>query len=95
MPRSMRSLQVTLPSSILTIVCCIAPLARGLAQQTPAGLVEVKESSRRGFWLGLGAGAGGESNNFVGGAGYSEAFYQPTVSLRAGGTVGSHLRLGG
>jgi hypothetical protein len=95
MPRSMRSLQVTLPSSILTILCWMAPLASGLAQETPPGLIEVNEGGRRGFWLGLGVGAGGESNNFVGGAGYTEAFYQPTVSLKAGGTVGSHLRLGG
>jgi hypothetical protein len=42
----------------------------------------------------LGVGAGGESNDFVPGAGYSEAFYQPTVSLRFGGTVGQNLRLG-
>jgi hypothetical protein len=65
-----------------------------LAQQAPPGLVEVREGSRRGFWLGLGLGAGGESND-VAGSGYSEPFYQPTVSLRAGGTLGPHLRLGG
>jgi hypothetical protein len=54
----------------------------------------VKEGTRRGFWFGLGVGAGGESND-VAGPGYSDLFYQPTISLRAGGTVGSHLRLGG
>jgi hypothetical protein len=64
------------------------------AQEPPAGLVEVKEGGRQGFWLGLGIGAGGESNDLVG-PGYTEPFYQPTVSLRAGGTVSPHLRLGG
>ena len=93
--RSLRSLQVTLPSSFLTLGCCLAPLALGRAQEAPAGLVEIKEGARRGFWFGAGLGAGGESNDFIAGAGYSEAFYQPTVSLKAGGTIGSHLRLGG
>jgi hypothetical protein len=73
----------------------IIPLpTSAFAQETPPGLVEVKEGSRRGFWLGLGLGAGGESND-VAGPGYSEPFYQPTVSLRAGGTLSPHLRLGG
>jgi hypothetical protein len=58
-------------------------------------LVEVKEGDRRGFWLGLGVGAGGESFDVTNGPGYSSLLYQPTVSLRAGGTVGSNLRLGG
>jgi hypothetical protein len=56
--------------------------------------VEIKEGGRRGFWFGLGLGAGGESNDLAG-SGYSTLFYQPTISLRAGGTVSSHLRLGG
>jgi hypothetical protein len=43
----------------------------------------------------LGLGAGGESNDFAGAGGYSDPFYQPTISLRAGGTLGSHVRLGG
>jgi hypothetical protein len=64
------------------------------AQQPPPGLVEVEEGGRRGFWLGLGVGAGGESNDVVG-SGYSDLFYQPTISVRAGGTVSPHLRLGG
>jgi hypothetical protein len=57
-------------------------------------LVEVKDGGRRGFWFGVGLGAGGESNDLAG-SGYSELFYQPTVSFRAGGTVSRHLRLGG
>jgi hypothetical protein len=66
-----------------------------LAQEAPHGLVEVQEGSRRGLWLGLGLGAGGESFDLRTGAGYSEVLYQPTVSLRLGGTVSQQLRLGG
>jgi hypothetical protein len=94
MARSPRSLRVTLPSLILTLACSLAPFAVARAQQTPPGLVEVKDGGRRGFWFGLGVGAGGESNDFVAGSGYSDLFYQPTVTLQAGGTVGPHLRLG-
>jgi hypothetical protein len=64
------------------------------AQQPPPGLVEVKEGGRGGLWFGLGVGAGGRSDDAFG-AGYTDPFYKPTVSLRAGGTLGSHLRLGG
>jgi hypothetical protein len=64
------------------------------AQQAPPGLVEVKEGARRGLWFGLGVGAGGRSNDAFG-PGYTDPFYKPTVSLRGGGTLGSHLRLGG
>ena len=91
MPRSPRSLQGTLLSLILTLVA----LPQAAAQQPPPGLVEVKEGSRRGFWLGIGVGAGGESNDVVPGTGYSDLFYQPTFSLGAGGTIGQNLRLGG
>ena len=96
MPRSLRSTFRTIPFSILTLLLAAAPrLMR--AQQPPPGLVEVADGSRRGFWFGLGLGAGGESNDFLGteSGGYSDHFYQPTISLRAGGTVGSHWRLGG
>jgi len=94
MSRSVRSLEGTIPSYFLTIVFLLAPIdAR--AQQPPPGLVEVQEGGRRGFWFGLALGAGGESNDFLGGAGYSDPFYQPTVSLKAGGTLGTHWRLGG
>jgi hypothetical protein len=64
------------------------------AQEAPAGLVEVREGNRRGFWLGLGVGAGGESYDIPRGAGYSEVLYKPTISLRLGGTVSQRLRLG-
>lgn len=95
MPRSLRSLQVTIASLILTLMSQLVPVSTASAQQLPPGLVEIKDEGRRGFWLGLGLGAGGESNDFLAGAGYSDLFYQPTISLRAGGTVGPHLRLGG
>jgi hypothetical protein len=85
--------RVALSLLLLSIVLATFP-PHLLAQQSPPGLVEVKEGVRRGFWAGIGLGAGGESND-VAGSGYSDVFYQPTVSLRAGGTVGSHLRLGG
>jgi hypothetical protein len=91
-PRGPKS-RVALSLLLLSIVLATFPL-HSLAQQSPPGLVEVKEGVRRGFWAGLGLGAGGESND-VAGSGYSDVFYQPTVSFRAGGTVGSHLRLGG
>jgi hypothetical protein len=95
MARLPRSLEVTLPSFILTLACSLLPLNVSPAQQTPPGLVEVREGGRRGFWFGLGVGAGGESNDVAAGSGYTDLFYQPTVTLRVGGTVGPHLRLGG
>jgi hypothetical protein len=66
-----------------------------VAQETPAGLVEVREGGRHGFWLGVGIGAGGESYDLQPSAGYSDVLYRPTISLRLGGTVSQHLRLGG
>jgi len=66
-----------------------------MAQEPPPGLVEVKNGGRHGFWFAAGVGAGGESNDFIAGSGYSGLFYQPTFSLRLGGTVSPHLRLGG
>jgi hypothetical protein len=89
-----RSVRVTAASLILTLVPLLTAAPQSGAQKPPPGLVEVKEGGRRGFWFGLGLGAGGESNDLVG-PGYSTPFYQPTVSLRAGGTVSPHLRLGG
>jgi hypothetical protein len=65
------------------------------AQDSPEGLVEVRESSRHGLWLGLGLGAGGESYDLRPSVGYSEVLYRPTVSFRIGGTVSQQLRLGG
>lgn len=90
-----RSLWVTIPSLMVTLLSVIPLAAKAYAQTPPSGLVEVKEGSRRGFWLGLGVGAGGESYDVTNGPGYSSLFYQPTVSLTAGGTLGLHFRLGG
>jgi hypothetical protein len=70
------------------------PLA-GAVAQAPEGLVEVRDGGRQGFWLGVGVGAGGESYDFQPGTGYSNVLYRPTVSVRLGGTVNQHLRLGG
>jgi hypothetical protein len=91
-PRSLCSLGATLVVLAVSLTLYTEP-AR--AQETPPGLVEVKEGGRRGFWLGLGLGAGGESYDLRTGAGYSGVLYQPTVSLRLGGTVSQQLRLGG
>jgi hypothetical protein len=92
--RRSRSLWVTAASLFVTLLPISIATSNAHAQQPPPGLVEVKDGGRRGFWFGIGAGAGGESNDLAG-SGYSEPFYQPTVSLRAGGTVSPHLRLGG
>jgi hypothetical protein len=93
--RRLRPFRCTLGvTTLVTVVSLALATAPVSAQQAPPGLVEVKEEGRRGFWFGLGVGAGGESND-VGGPGYSDLFYQPTLSLRAGGTVSPRLRLGG
>jgi hypothetical protein len=92
--RSICSLRVTAVSLAATTALVISH-APAYAQEPPEGLVEVRESGRRGFWLGLGLGAGGESFDISLNDGYSELLYRPTVSLRLGGTVGQHLRLGG
>jgi hypothetical protein len=65
------------------------------AQNTPRGLVEVRNGTRSGFWGALGVGAGGESFDLRDGAGYNNELYRPTLSLRVGGTVSQNLRLGG
>jgi Outer membrane protein beta-barrel domain len=97
--RSSRFTKVTSVSHVVLAALLSAALflvpAVGSAQAAPPGLVEVREEpeGRRGFWLGLGVGAGGESYERSD-AGYSDLFYQPTVSLRAGGTVSQRLRLG-
>jgi hypothetical protein len=102
-PRRPRSAASSLrPGLALRVTAVIIQVTVALAsivseapsQQPPPGLIEVKEGTRRGFWFGLGVGAGGESND-IAGPGYSALFYQPTVSLRAGGTISPHLRLGG
>jgi hypothetical protein len=92
----MRSLQVTALYLGMTLATASMIPTGMVAQQPPPGLVEVKDSDggRRGFWFALGLGAGGESNDGAG-SGYSDLFYQPTISARAGGTVSQHLRLGG
>jgi hypothetical protein len=87
----MRNLSKCLP--MLVALAC-APLV-AQAQQPPRGLVEVREGGRRGFWGAIGVGAGGESYDLRDGAGYVTDDYQPTLSVRLGGTVNPYLRLGG
>lgn len=79
-------------TATLAIALFVNPV---VAQQPADGLVEVRESSRKGLWLGLGFGAGGESYDLAPSTGYSDVLYRPTVSFRMGGTVSPHLRLGG
>jgi hypothetical protein len=81
--------------TLLLSISLSLPPTPATAQQLPEGLVEVRESTRRGFWLGLGLGAGGESYDLRPSVGYSSVLYKPTVSFRLGGTVSQHLRLGG
>ena len=90
-PRSLGSL-AALGTTALLILMSLPKVA--VAQKTPEGLVEVRAGGRHGFWLGLGVGAGGESYDLEPSAGYSEVLYRPTISLRLGGTVSQHLRLG-
>jgi hypothetical protein len=94
----------TPPSHLERLLCSLGVTALlilmalpidAMAQATPPGLVEVREGGRHGFWLGLGVGAGGESYDVGPGIGYSDVLYRPTISLRLGGTVSQHLRLGG
>jgi hypothetical protein len=92
--RSRCSLRVTAVLLSVSLALLLLPL-QAVAQDAPPGLVEVREGGRHGFWLGLGLGAGGESYDLRNGAGYSGVLYRPTVSLRMGGTVSQHLRLGG
>lgn len=93
--RLTRALQVTVVSTLLTLLSLLGP-PPSPGQEPPPGLVEVRDdNSRHGFWFGLGLGAGGESFDLRDGAGYSDLFYKPTLSLRAGGTVGQNWRLGG
>ena len=64
-----------------------------LASGSAAG--QVAPGGRTGFWGAVGLGAGGESYDLRDGLGYSAQLYRPTFSLRLGGTVDQHVRLGG
>ena len=73
----------------IPLVTALVVLAFGVAaaQAAPGG--------RSGFWAAAGLGAGGESYDLQDGLGYSAQLYRPTFSLRLGGTVNQHVRLGG
>lgn len=79
------------------VAAAMALLVAGAAaaQETPRGLVLVRDGGRGGFWIGGGLGRGGEALDLRDGAGYTEQLYGPTVSLHLGGTPSQHLRLGG
>jgi hypothetical protein len=89
-----RLISVTLLFACATAICSLFA-NEAAAQEPPPGLTEVRDGSRHGLWFGAGLGAGGESYDLRTGTGYSGLLYQPTVSLRLGGTVSPHLRLGG
>jgi hypothetical protein len=77
------------------IALLLAAPPAGSAQDAPRGLSVVREGGRGGFWLGFGLGAGGEAFDLRDGMGYSDELYRPTISLRLGGTMNQHVRLGG
>ena len=89
----LRLIRVTLLFACATVIPLLATEAA--AQEPPPGLTEVRDGSRHGLWFAAGLGAGGESYDLRTGTGYSGLLYQPTVSLRLGGKVNPHLRLGG
>jgi len=95
MPSNLSLTRTTCELAIAVTIALALFSRAAAAQDPPEGLVEVSESTRRGFWLGLGVGAGGESYDVRPSTGYSEVLYRPTVSLRLGGTASRHLRLGG
>lgn len=82
-------------AALVTALLILMPVYIPAVAQTPEGLVEVRDGGRHGFWLGVGVGAGGESFGVQSGPGYSNVLYRPTISVRLGGTVSQHLRLGG
>jgi hypothetical protein len=77
---------------VVLLVTAFAPMP---AQDAPRGLSVVREGGRGGFWGGFSIGAGAESFDLRDGQGYSEELTRPTISLRLGGTVNQHVRLGG
>jgi hypothetical protein len=79
----------------VAIALLLTALGGATAQDAPRGLTLVRESGRAGFWGAVSLGAGGEAFDLRDGRGYSEELYRPTISLRLGGTVNQHVRLGG
>jgi hypothetical protein len=69
-----------------------------LVAQRRRGLVDISPySQRHGFWLSVGAGAGGENYRYsnVPGWGRNNDLYKPDFWLALGGTVSPNFRLGG
>lgn len=99
----MRRATVRLSRIALTGIALWLGTAPILAAQRPGGpyrpgIVEVRgaDGGRRGFWIGLGVGAGSEQVAFAPRTGdYSNSLTAPVVALKLGGTPSRHLRLGG
>jgi hypothetical protein len=91
------SIRSSLVRSCAALIVALAALSSSAAaQRNNPQLHEISPSNRSGFWGGFGLGVGGESFDVLhDGLGYSNTLYKPTVSLKLGGTAGSHLRLGG
>ncbi len=82
-----------------TLLLCGLLVAVGSAVSAQArvtpGLVEVREPSRRGWWVGGSVGAGSEAFRFLeSGGDYGATLLKPTLAVRGGGTVGERVRLG-
>jgi len=79
-----------------TLVAGVSFEAQG---QRRRGLVDITaRSERHGFWINLGVGAGKDRYKFADESsypGWDEAITKPAFSLRLGGTVSPHFRLGG
>lgn len=79
----------------LLAALALAGVAGDAAAQHRRGIREVERGDRHGFWIGLGAGVGGESFRFDGDPDYSGTLEKPVLALRLGGTPSRHFRVGG
>jgi hypothetical protein len=92
--------QSTAPSlaqlAVVVFLFALIPLSAADAQRR-RGIRETsssQEQTRSGFWGLLGIGMGAQAFSVDGDAGYGSVLYQPTATLRLGGTVNPHLRVG-
>ena len=80
----------------LLMLLSVIPLVSADAQRR-RGIRETSSSNpeaRAGFWGLVGVGMGAQAFRLDGDPGYGPVLYQPTITLRLGGTVNSHLRVG-
>jgi hypothetical protein len=81
---------------LLLILVSVAPLAT-LDAQRRRGIRETSSSDREarsGFWGLVGLGVGAQAFRLDSDPGYGPVLYQPTATIRLGGTINSHLRVG-